>query len=208
MLCCNVGFFQSALSILGLALVLNLPLNSPLVFFHSLDSFFPSQIIQRRKRSEMQTEYDFVWPNPQTLIQSGELPSPSPSQAQASLEEPQDPLKTSYSLWVSVCLQAKIQIWRLKENDRLGHNTKIFCLGAQTAESQDEGFILTVICLNAGVLCLHGAHGLNYGGAKRRFTFRDHEALSVSLSDSCRGCPISRPQETGMKRNRAKTFRL
>lgn len=54
----------------------------------------------------MQTEYDFVWPNPQTLIQSSELPSPS--QAQASLEEPQDPLKTSDSLWVSVCLQAKI----------------------------------------------------------------------------------------------------
>lgn len=69
-------------------------------------SFFPSQIIQRRKRSEMQTEYDFVWPNPQSLIQSSELPSPS--QAQASLEKPQDPLKTSYSLWVSVCLQAKI----------------------------------------------------------------------------------------------------
>lgn len=50
----------------------------------------------------MQTEYDFVWPNPQTLIQSSELASPS--QAQASLEEPQDPLKTSYSLWVGVCL--------------------------------------------------------------------------------------------------------
>lgn len=84
---------------------LKLSLNSALFFFHSLNSFFPSQIIQRRKRSEMQTEYDFVWPNPPSLIQSSELPSPS--QAQASLEEPQDPLKTSYSLWVSVCLQAK-----------------------------------------------------------------------------------------------------
>ncbi|KAM6908734.1 rab effector MyRIP [Lycodopsis pacificus] len=55
------------------------------------------KIIQRRKRSEMQTEYDFVWP--QTLIQSSELPSPS--QPQASSIGPQDPLKTSYSLWRS-----------------------------------------------------------------------------------------------------------
>lgn len=54
----------------------------------------------------MQTEYDFVWPNPQTLIQSSELPTPS--QARASLEEPQDPLKTPYSLWVGVCLRAQI----------------------------------------------------------------------------------------------------
>lgn len=52
----------------------------------------------------MQTEYDFVWPQPQTLIQPGELPSLS--QAQASSQEPQDLLKTSYSLWVSRCLQA------------------------------------------------------------------------------------------------------
>lgn len=65
----------------------------------------PSQIIQRRKRSEMQTEYDFVWPQSQSLIQPSELPSPS--QPQASSQEPQDPLKTSYSLWVSLCLQAK-----------------------------------------------------------------------------------------------------
>ncbi|KAM3593263.1 uncharacterized protein V6R79_008733 [Siganus canaliculatus] len=57
------------------------------------------KIIQRRKRSEMQTEYDFVWPQPQSLIQSGELPSPS--QPQASSQGPQDPLKTSYSLWRS-----------------------------------------------------------------------------------------------------------
>lgn len=65
----------------------------------------PSQIIQRRKRSEMQTEYDFVWPQPQSLIQPSELPSPS--QPQASSQQPQDPLKTSYSLWVSVSIQAK-----------------------------------------------------------------------------------------------------
>ncbi|XP_070842434.1 rab effector MyRIP isoform X1 [Chaetodon trifascialis] len=57
------------------------------------------KIIQRRKRSEMQTEYDFVWPQPQTLIQSSELPSPS--QPQASSQGPQDPVKTSYSLWRS-----------------------------------------------------------------------------------------------------------
>ncbi|XP_034055963.1 LOW QUALITY PROTEIN: rab effector MyRIP-like [Gymnodraco acuticeps] len=57
------------------------------------------KIIQRRKRSEMQTEYDFVWPQPQNLIQPGELASPS--QPQASSQAPQDPLKTSYSLWRS-----------------------------------------------------------------------------------------------------------
>ncbi|KAM9839196.1 rab effector MyRIP [Aulostomus maculatus] len=57
------------------------------------------KIIQRRKRSEMQTEYDFVWPQPQSLIQPSELPSPS--QPQASSQKPQDPLKTSYSLWRS-----------------------------------------------------------------------------------------------------------
>ncbi|XP_049420724.1 rab effector MyRIP isoform X3 [Epinephelus fuscoguttatus] len=57
------------------------------------------KIIQRRKRSEMQTEYDFVWPQPQSLIQPSELPSPT--QPQASSQGPQDPLKTSYSLWRS-----------------------------------------------------------------------------------------------------------
>lgn len=57
---------------------------------------FASQIIQRRKRSEMQAEYDVVWPNPASPVQS------SQSQAQASLEEPQDALTTSSSLWVSV----------------------------------------------------------------------------------------------------------
>uniref|UniRef100_A0A3Q1FQ63 Myosin VIIA and Rab interacting protein b n=1 Tax=Acanthochromis polyacanthus TaxID=80966 RepID=A0A3Q1FQ63_9TELE len=57
------------------------------------------KIIQRRKRSEMQTEYDFVWPQPQSLIQPSELSSPS--QPHASSQGPQDPLKTSYSLWRS-----------------------------------------------------------------------------------------------------------
>ncbi|KAK5898440.1 hypothetical protein CgunFtcFv8_015857 [Champsocephalus gunnari] len=57
------------------------------------------KIIQRRKRSEMQTEYDVVWPQPENLIQPGELASPS--QPQASSQAPQDPLKTSYSLWRS-----------------------------------------------------------------------------------------------------------
>lgn len=47
----------------------------------------------------MQTEYDFVWPQPQSLIQSSELPSPS--QPQTSSQDPQDPLKNPYSLWVS-----------------------------------------------------------------------------------------------------------
>ncbi|XP_072234687.1 rab effector MyRIP isoform X2 [Leuresthes tenuis] len=54
------------------------------------------KIIQRRKRSEMQTEYDFVWPQPQSLIQPSELPSPSQPHTSS-----QDPLKTSYSLWRS-----------------------------------------------------------------------------------------------------------
>ncbi|XP_034718014.1 rab effector MyRIP isoform X4 [Etheostoma cragini] len=57
------------------------------------------KIIQRRRRSEMQTEYDSVWPQPQSLIQSSDLPSPS--QPQASTQGPQDPLKTSNSLWRS-----------------------------------------------------------------------------------------------------------
>ncbi|XP_034045654.1 rab effector MyRIP isoform X2 [Thalassophryne amazonica] len=55
------------------------------------------KIIQRRKHSEMQTEYEFVWP--QSLIQTSGLNSPS--QPQASSQGPQDPLKTCYSLWRS-----------------------------------------------------------------------------------------------------------
>lgn len=47
----------------------------------------------------MQTEYDFVWPQAQSLIQSSELPSPS--QPQTSSQDPQDPLKNPYTLWVS-----------------------------------------------------------------------------------------------------------
>ncbi|XP_076014490.1 rab effector MyRIP [Genypterus blacodes] len=57
------------------------------------------KIIQRRKRSEMQTEYDFVWPQPQSLNQPVQLASPS--QPQASSQEQQDPLKTPYTLWRS-----------------------------------------------------------------------------------------------------------
>ncbi|XP_077952692.1 rab effector MyRIP isoform X2 [Gasterosteus aculeatus] len=57
------------------------------------------KIIQRRKRSEMQTEYDSVWPQTHSLIQPSDLPSPS--QPQASSVGPQDPNKTSYSLWRS-----------------------------------------------------------------------------------------------------------
>ncbi|XP_036073266.1 rab effector MyRIP isoform X2 [Oryzias melastigma] len=54
------------------------------------------KIIQRRKRSEMQTEYDFVWPQPQSLI----MPSggTSPSQPHTSK---QDPSRTPFSLWRS-----------------------------------------------------------------------------------------------------------
>ncbi|CAJ1082313.1 rab effector MyRIP isoform X4 [Xyrichtys novacula] len=57
------------------------------------------KIIQRRKRSEMQTEYDFVWPPPQSLMPSGELTSPS--QTQGSSQGGQDTLRTSYTLWRS-----------------------------------------------------------------------------------------------------------
>ena len=62
----------------------------------------------------MQTEYDFVWPQPQSLIQPSELSSPS--QAQAPSQEPQDPIKTSSSLWVSLCLQAKLWNMLLSQN--------------------------------------------------------------------------------------------
>uniref|UniRef100_A0A087XE36 Myosin VIIA and Rab interacting protein b n=1 Tax=Poecilia formosa TaxID=48698 RepID=A0A087XE36_POEFO len=54
------------------------------------------KIIQRRKRSEMQTEYDFVWPQPQSLVQTSELPSPSQPHTSS-----QDPLKNPYPLWRS-----------------------------------------------------------------------------------------------------------
>ncbi|XP_037550302.1 rab effector MyRIP [Nematolebias whitei] len=54
------------------------------------------KIIRRRKLSEMQTEYDFVWPQHQPLTQPGDLPSPSQPHTSS-----QDPLKTSYPLWRS-----------------------------------------------------------------------------------------------------------
>ncbi|XP_054893803.1 rab effector MyRIP isoform X4 [Poeciliopsis prolifica] len=54
------------------------------------------KIIQRRKRSEMQTEYDFVWPQSQSLVQTVELPSPSQPHTSS-----QDPLKNPYPLWRS-----------------------------------------------------------------------------------------------------------
>nr|XP_057915340.1 rab effector MyRIP isoform X2 [Doryrhamphus excisus] len=54
------------------------------------------KIIQRRKRSEMQTEYDFVWPHPQSLIQSADQASaPLPH---TSSQGPPDPLKASAAL--------------------------------------------------------------------------------------------------------------
>lgn len=55
----------------------------------------------------MQTEYDFVWPLPQSLIQTSELPSPS--QPQTSQGQ-QDPLKASYSLWVSLPSQQHMYV--------------------------------------------------------------------------------------------------
>uniref|UniRef100_A0A3B3WRY0 Rab effector MyRIP/Melanophilin domain-containing protein n=1 Tax=Poecilia mexicana TaxID=48701 RepID=A0A3B3WRY0_9TELE len=60
------------------------------------------KIIQRRKRSEMQTEYDFVWPQPQSLVQTSELPSPSQPHTSS-----QDPLKNPYPLWVSPTISSQ-----------------------------------------------------------------------------------------------------
>ncbi|XP_074549453.1 rab effector MyRIP isoform X2 [Halichoeres trimaculatus] len=61
------------------------------------------KIIQRRKRSEMQTEYDFVWPQPQSMIPPSELPSLSQTQGstQGSSQGAQDTLRHSYTLWRS-----------------------------------------------------------------------------------------------------------
>ncbi|KAG9348020.1 hypothetical protein JZ751_004040 [Albula glossodonta] len=57
------------------------------------------KIIQRRKRSEMQAEYEMVWPSTQNQSQTSELPSPT--QPQPSPQTAQPSLKTSYSLWRS-----------------------------------------------------------------------------------------------------------
>ncbi|KAK7879401.1 hypothetical protein WMY93_030737 [Mugilogobius chulae] len=46
------------------------------------------KIIQRRKRSEMQTDYDTAWPQPQSLIQNSELPSPSLPQTVSQRSSP------------------------------------------------------------------------------------------------------------------------
>ncbi|XP_077365667.1 rab effector MyRIP-like isoform X2 [Festucalex cinctus] len=54
------------------------------------------KIIQRRKRSEMQTEYDFVWSQPQSVIQTSD--QASPSQPQTSSQGSSDPLKASSTL--------------------------------------------------------------------------------------------------------------
>lgn len=83
-----------------------------IAFFTSFFLFLFPQIIQRRKRSEMQTEYDFVWPQSQSLIQPSELPSPS--QPHTSSQGPQNPLKTSYSLYVSPCVSLNCwDIWSM-----------------------------------------------------------------------------------------------
>ncbi|KAJ8277615.1 hypothetical protein GJAV_G00077570 [Gymnothorax javanicus] len=57
------------------------------------------KIIQRRKRTEMQAEYEMVWPPSQNQNQSTELPSPNAPQP--SPHTVQAGLKTSYSLWRS-----------------------------------------------------------------------------------------------------------
>ncbi|XP_036800151.1 rab effector MyRIP isoform X2 [Oncorhynchus mykiss] len=62
---------------------------------------FLSQIIQRRKRSEMQTEYDFVWPQSQGQPQGSEMSSPSQPPHSTLAQANQAHLKSSYSLWRS-----------------------------------------------------------------------------------------------------------
>lgn len=53
----------------------------------------------------MQTEYDFVWPQPQSLIQTSD--QVSPSQAQTSSQGSSDPLKASSTLSVSQHLHTR-----------------------------------------------------------------------------------------------------
>ncbi|KAM9417787.1 rab effector MyRIP-like isoform 2-T2 [Salvelinus alpinus] len=59
------------------------------------------KIIQRRKRSEMQTEYDFVWPQSQGQPQGSEMSSPSQPPHSTLAQANQAHLKSSYSLWRS-----------------------------------------------------------------------------------------------------------
>ncbi|XP_031691841.1 rab effector MyRIP isoform X2 [Oncorhynchus kisutch] len=59
------------------------------------------KIIQRRKRSEMQTEYDFVWPQSQGQPQGSEMSSTSQPPHSTLAQANQAHLKSSYSLWRS-----------------------------------------------------------------------------------------------------------
>ncbi|CAB1340687.1 unnamed protein product, partial [Coregonus sp. 'balchen'] len=59
------------------------------------------KIIQRRKHSEMQTEYDFVWPQSQGQPQGSELSSPSLPPHSTLAQANRTHLKSSYSLWRS-----------------------------------------------------------------------------------------------------------
>ncbi|XP_052339147.1 rab effector MyRIP-like isoform X2 [Oncorhynchus keta] len=61
------------------------------------------KIIQRRKHSDMQTEYDFVWPQrpSQGQPQGSELSSPSQHPHSTLAQANQAHLKSSYSLWRS-----------------------------------------------------------------------------------------------------------
>ncbi|CAB1349498.1 unnamed protein product [Coregonus sp. 'balchen'] len=59
------------------------------------------KIIQRRKRSEMQTEYDFVWPQSQGQPQDSEMSSPSLPPHSILAQANRAHLKSSYSLWRS-----------------------------------------------------------------------------------------------------------
>ncbi|XP_029611947.1 rab effector MyRIP isoform X1 [Salmo trutta] len=59
------------------------------------------KIIQRRKRSEMQTEYDLVWPQSQGQPQGSEMSSPGQPPHSTLAQANQAHLKSSYSLWRS-----------------------------------------------------------------------------------------------------------
>ncbi|XP_010897772.1 rab effector MyRIP isoform X2 [Esox lucius] len=59
------------------------------------------KIIQRRKRSEMQTEYDFVWPQTHGQPQGSDLSSPNQPPHNTLAQANQAHLRSSYSLWRS-----------------------------------------------------------------------------------------------------------
>nr|XP_046212150.1 rab effector MyRIP isoform X3 [Oncorhynchus gorbuscha] len=92
---------------------------------------FLSQIIQRRKRSEMQTEYDFVWPQSQGQPQGSEMSSPSQPPHSTLAQANQAHLKSSYSLWRSR------SAFSLTSDDSPEKNTEALVGAGGSGEVQD-----------------------------------------------------------------------